>query len=642
MSSKSRKYENWIAASAGEGLRRMTLAADFTVAAAAEGASTPTFRLVAYTGAPIRQGWSRNALVLDLAGMDLSNQSIPILFGHDASLESVVGQATAVTSDGSQLIVEGVVLGVSETASRVMELARRGMKFQASVGADVGRIENIQAGETVAVNNRQFSGPVSIVRGSALRETSIVLMGADGATSAAIAAEATEDVLMADTANSTPDEAVKASPEAAAQVAAGHVTEPTTTAEQAKEKTMGDLKAQLISEIKAELLDGLRASRPAAPAVHVVAKTDAADPKVVTAALCMAGGLPEVESQFDERTLEAAHQKSRGIGLQDVLIEAARANGYDGPARLKTDSAIRDAVKAAFATHTIANVLAATYNKFLLAGYTAVEATWSAISSVRNVSDFKSVTGVRVNGGFEFEEVAADGELKSADASDETRTIKAKTYGRITSLTRQDIINDDLGALSVIPTRLGRGAAIKLNKVFWAEFLSNNGTYYQAATPGSGNNLSISSLEAAYQAYGQLTDPDGNPLGVTPSILLVPKGLGIAARKLNSSANMLVSSLGSTSSKVLEPQENVLRGLLDPVESSYLTTAATASQSTWWLCASPSDLPAMEVAFLNGVRVPTVEQAEASFNNLGVQMRGYFDFGVAKAEKLAAYRMAHS
>jgi hypothetical protein len=522
---------------------------------------------------------------------------------------------------------------VSDTAQRVLELARRGMRFQASVGADVGRIENIQAGESVQVNNRTFAGPVSIVRGSALRETSIVLMGADGATSASIAAQ---EVDMADTANQTPDE-TKVSAEATAPVAVEAVKP-----EPAKELNVDEIKAKIVAELKGELLADMRASRPAAPAVHVVQKADPSDPKTVTAALCIAGGLPNVEEHFDERTLEAAHGKSRGIGLQEVLVEAAKANGYDGSVRLKTDSTIREVIRAAFATHNIANVLAATYNKFLLNGFTAVEATWSAISAVRSVSDFKTVTGIRVNGGFEFEEVAGDGELKSADASDETRTIKAKTYGRISSLTRQDIINDDLGALSVLPTRLGRGAAIKLNKVFWAEFLLNNSTYYQAATPGAGNNLAIGSLEAAYTAYGQLNDPDGNPLGVTPGLLLVPKGLAIVARKLNASANMLVSSLGSTSSKVLEPQENVMRGLLDPVESSYLTTAATASQSTWWLVANPSDLPAMEVAFLNGVRVPTVEQAEADFNVLGVQMRGYFDFGVAKAEKLACYRMAHA
>ncbi|MBU6222932.1 MAG: Mu-like prophage major head subunit gpT family protein [Planctomycetes bacterium] len=623
MSSKSRKYEKWVKASAGE-LRRMTLAADFTVAAAAEGSAAPTFRLVAYTGAPIRQGWSRNALVLDLAGMDLSNQSIPILFGHDASLESVVGQATAVTSDGSQLVVEGVVLGVSQTAERVLELARRGMRFQASVGADVGRIENIQAGESVQVNNRTFAGPVSIVRGSALRETSIVLMGADGATTASIAA--TQEDPMADTANQTPDE-TKVSAEATAPVAVE--TKPEVKAEQAKESNVSDLKAQLISEIKAELLDGLRASRPAAPAVHVVQKPDVNDPKVVTAALCMAGGLQTVEKEYDERTLEAAHKRSRTIGLQDVLIEAARPNGYDGPARIRDNGTLGQVLRAAFATHAISNVLAATYGKFLLGGFTGVESVWDMISSIRNVSDFKSVTGVRVNGGFDFEEVAQDGELKSADASDETRTIKAKTYGRISSLTRQDIINDDLGALTVLPTRLGRGAGLKLNSVFWSEFESSNSSYFSKETAAAGNALTIASLKTATTGYRKLTDPDGKPLAVTPRMLLVPPELEITAAELMG-GSLLITGENSTRTNV-----NVLAGRYQVVSSAYLSSA-----TTWWLVASPSDLPAMEVAFLNGVRVPTVEQAEADFNVLGVQMRGYFDFGVAKAESRGAYRMA--
>jgi hypothetical protein len=35
-----------------------------------------------------------------------------------------------------------------------------------------------------------------------------------------------------------------------------------------------------------------------------------------------------------------------------------------------------------------------------------------------------------------------------------------------------------------------------------------------------------------------------------------------------------------------------------------------------------------------------VEQAEADFSTLGIQMRGYFDFGVAKGESKGAYRMA--
>jgi len=40
----------------------------------------------------------------------------------------------------------------------------------------------------------------------------------------------------------------------------------------------------------------------------------------------------------------------------------------------------------------------------------------------------------------------------------------------------------------------------------------------------------------------------------------------------------------------------------------------------------------IEVVFLNGRQAPTVESADADFNVLGIQMRGYHDFGVEKQE----------
>jgi hypothetical protein len=80
---------------------------------------------------------------------------------------------------------------------------------------------------------------------------------------------------------------------------------------------------------------------------------------------------------------------------------------------------------------------------------------------------------------------------------------------------------------------------------------------------------------------------------------------------------------------------NVFAGRFRVVSSAYLT-----SGTTWWLMANPAELPAMEVAFLNGQRLPTVQQAEADFNMLGIQVRGHFSYGVAKAEARGAYRMA--
>jgi phage major head subunit gpT-like protein len=596
----------------------MQLTADFTIKAVeGEAPASPTFELVAYTGRAIRQSWSRNPIVVDLAGMDTSRQAVPILWGHDASLDSVLGQSSSVTNDGQALTLAGEIIGEGPVADRVLSLSRKGLRLQASIGADAGRIENIAPGESVTVNGREFTGPVSVVRASSLREVSIVLFGADANTSAAIAADANEGANMAESANDTPVEATVPQTEAPAIVA---VESP------AVEKIdVEAVKAEAIKVAREAVLAEIRAARPAAPAVHVVERIDG--PAVVEASLCLAGGLPDVEKRFDQRTLEAAG-KNRGVSLGEVLIQAARSNGYDGGNRI-THSNLRTIMATAFATHAISNVLAATYGKFLLAGFNAVEATWDAISSVRSVSDFKAVTGVRLNGGFEYEEVANGGELKSADASDEKRTIQAKTYGRLTSVTRQDIINDDLGALSAVPQRLGRGAAIKLNKVFWAEFESSNSTFFAKETAGAGNALQLSSLKTAASSYRKLQDPDGNPLGIAPSILLVPPELEIAA------AELMSGSLLITGENATRTNANVLAGRYQVVSSSYLT-----SGSTWWLCANPADLPAMEVAFLNGQRQPTVEQAEADFNTLGIMMRGYFDFGVAKAEKNAAYRMA--
>ena len=64
-----------------------------------------------------------------------------------------------------------------------------------------------------------------------------------------------------------------------------------------------------------------------------------------------------------------------------------------------------------------------------------------------------------------------------------------------------------------------------------------------------------------------------------------------------------------------------------------------SSTKAWYVLAEPSDLPVIEVAFLNGKQQPTVERAEADFNVLGIQFRGYFDFGVALQDYRGGVKM---
>jgi hypothetical protein len=627
-------------------MSRLELNADFNLLAADGEGSVPTFEMTAYTGAAIRQGWSRTPIVVDLEGMS-AGQTTPILYGHGKEmplLDSVIGKGSS-TNDGKQLMLSGDLIAGEPASDKLIRLAKAGVPLQASIGADALSFENVPAGTTVTVNGRDFVGPISVARRTMLREVSVVLFGADANTSAAIAAEANEVSPMSDQLNETPVDAVKASAEDTASVAVEKT--PAIQASQPKPLTAEEIASVVRETIKAERLHEVRASRPAAPVpteadIQAHRSTEA---KVAEATLCIVAGLQNLEKHFDERTLEAADKRRSEAGLQSLLLDAARANGWKGHDRKVTHGNAKEIFAHAFgqiqatgfATHSISNVLAATYGKFLLQGFNAVENVSDQISNVRPVADFKTVTGVRLNGGFVFEEVGPSGEIKSADATDETRTLRAKLYGRLSSVSMVDIVNDDLGALTQVPVRLGRGAAIKKNIDFWTEFQASNSSYYQAATPAGGNALAFASLSTAAIAYRKLLDTDGNLLGITPRILLVPPDLELTAAQLMTQSLLMSSSLGSTSSKVVEPTANVLAGRYRVVSSAYLT-----STSTWWLMADPNDLPAMEVAYLNGMTTPVVQQADADFNQLGIQFRGYYAYGVAKAEARSTYRMATS
>ena len=587
---------------------------------AAEGDSAPAgkkFRIVAYTGAQIRQGWSREPVVIDMAAMELP-ATVPVVLGHDYSLGSILGQGRPFIEAG-QLIVEGEILADNENARQVMALAAAGYQFQASVGADVRRHQKIDAEGVTTVNGQAHVGPVRVVKASALRETSFVTLGADSATKVSIAAEdAAQEVSMAVDANDKPiDEPVTAAVEATASVAVE--TKP--------EVDHAEVIASLTQKgSNMEKLLATRDERPAAPAIHMAQPTSRS-PEVIEAAFALQGNLPNVEKSYDAKVLEAAGKIQRTTSLGEVLLSAAEEGGYAGSRRI-TAATLRPILAAAWATHSISGILSSTVNKFLLAGFNGVESSWRSISSVRSVNDFKTLTSYRLNGGMVFEKVAPGGELKNAAVSDESRTISAETYGIMTSVTRNDLINDDLGALTAVPQRIGRGGGLKLNSVFWASFQDDSAFF----TTGRGNKkatagaLSLSNLKAVATLFRKLKDPDGNPVAVEPRVLLVPSDIELAAAEIMGSALLVGGSSAG-------PNVNVLAGRYQVVSTSYLSSA-----EDYYLLASPADMPVMEVAFLNGVQSPIVETAEADFNTLGVQMRGYFDFGVAKAEYLAGVK----
>jgi len=77
------------------------------------------------------------------------------------------------------------------------------------------------------------------------------------------------------------------------------------------------------------------------------------------------------------------------------------------------------------------------------------------------------------------------------------------------------------------------------------------------------------------------------------------------------------------------------------VVSDYLDNEdyAGSSAKAWYLLADPNAIPAIEVVFLNGKQVPTVEKSDMVFNRLGIEFRGYLDFGVKEQDFRGALKM---
>ena len=152
------------------------------------GEKLPRLDILAYCGGLMNvPGWG--ALAIDLAGLDLAGQ-VRVLADHDATLDGILGHGTAETRDG-RLRVSGAISATTDTARRVVELARNGFEFQASVGVEPVEHGRVKPGEKVQVNNRTLSAPeggFTLVRKGKLREVSIVSMGCDDRTAVAIAA----------------------------------------------------------------------------------------------------------------------------------------------------------------------------------------------------------------------------------------------------------------------------------------------------------------------------------------------------------------------------------------------------------------------------------------------------------------------
>jgi len=663
----------------------IAIAAPVTITAAeGEGESgPPSFDVVAYTGGLMDlDGWDA-PVVVDLKGISFSKSLVANL-DHDGSKR--VGHVTATDKADGQLTLSGKVSAATDAAREVVESAAKGFIWQASIEANPDELREVAAGKSVKVNGQEFTGPLYVAARSTLCGFAFVSHGADENTSVSIAAKAAElkepnmdpkikawaEGMGVDVDNATPEQIAGIEANYAGQNKKLAAVDPPTdifaqrkasaarvrgirevaeTFLNLRRNTEEDIDAiEKMTDHAIESSMSVEAFRLAMweacsdlPQSHTVT-TRKEQPKIseriLMAAVCESGNLNGIGKAFTDQELQAAHDRYKsGIGLKQLYREVAELNGYTGRDYDVTAEMNRYAmggvpqprIRAAgeFSTISIPGILSNVANKFLLEGWGSGEMVWENITAIESVQDFKQRSSYKLNGYLKYAKVGPSGEITHGTIGEETYTNQADTYGRMLALTRTDIINDDLGAITKVPYELGVGGNDAFNDVFWTEFLSADATFFDAGnlnvSAGTVTSATvIATLIAAELVFATQTKPNGTPLGQLPDRILCPpaqKRIFMAA--MNST--LVVGDTGPI------PSANTFAGNYEVHSSSYLIDQTKTGWSAvkWYLLINPARTPVISTAFLNGRRAPIIETGEAtSFNTLGVQMRAYHDFGV--------------
>ena len=411
-----------------------------------------------------------------------------------------------------------------------------------------------------------------------------------------------------------------------------------------------------IDKVELEVMKKQNLQARTRPTSFRSAESEVPVPQVLEAAICVARKQKGVEKQFDDKTLQAAHSQYRGrVGLQQVFLLAAASAGLpvgvgDRLSRSLMGDILRvmnqggQNLQAAFSAVSLPGLLSNVANKELLMGFEDEDSSWQEVSDIKSVSDFKTVTSYRMLDNMEYEELGPGGKIKHGKLGEESFTRSVKTYAKMFALTYQMIVDDDLGAFDDVRNRLGRGSSRRLKRLVWTTFLSNHTTFWTTARTnyieGGTTNLGTDGvgLTAGVKAFRQRKSPlitgeeatSQLTLGGRPTKLVVPPELEATADVLYASRNL---------NAVKASDANIHANKYRPIVVNELSDSAYGGgySATAWYLFGENDKPIV-TSFLNGQQSPTVESADADFSTLGVQFRGYHDFGCDQSEYMAGIK----
>ncbi len=325
-----------------------------------------------------------------------------------------------------------------------------------------------------------------------------------------------------------------------------------------------------------------------------------------------------------------AARQYMGLSMADLARVCVEARGQS--TRMLSKSRIVElAMRGGY--HTVGdfpNLLAGAGNRVLRNAYDSYAGGLRRACRQTSAPDFRPLQRLAIAMGVGpanvtntlLQKVNEHAEFKRVTANESKEAYSVETFGRIFALSRQAIVNDDLGAFSDMSVKLGRAAA-EFVAVQLVALLVSNPTLATDSTAvfhtnhgnlaGTAAAISVTSLGVALKSMRLQKSLDNvTAIDVTPRFLVVPATQEVLARQV------LTSIVPAQTSNV-NPFSAMLELIVEPRLDASSTTA-------WYLAADPALIDTVEYAFLDGADGPQLSLQEG-WNVDGIEWKVRMDFG---------------
>ncbi|HEY4367360.1 MAG TPA: prohead protease/major capsid protein fusion protein [Steroidobacteraceae bacterium] len=319
------------------------------------------------------------------------------------------------------------------------------------------------------------------------------------------------------------------------------------------------------------------------------------------------------------------------------LVELARESLHAANISTRMMGASRIIERALHGTSDFPIALGDAVGRELLRAFEAAEPGVLRAGRKVTAPDFKTRHRVKIGEAPRLERVNEHGEFKRGTIAEAQETYRLETFGKVFGITRQALVNDDLGAFDDLPRRMGIEARELESQTVVDLLVSNSGAGPTMsdgvalfhATHGnlavSGGAIAVATIGAARAAMRLQKGLSGRVVNFVPRYLLVPAALETVGEQL-------LTSIEATKSSDTNPFAGKLELIVDP-------RLDAASATRWFLIADSDRYDGLEFAHLDSDNGP-VTDTRIGFDVDGVEVKVRLDFGAGFVEHRSWYANA--